>query len=158
MKWVKCIKKQSYISEGKVYKVLESYNDFSAGLTVKINDNYDNDSYFVMRDQFEDVTLEVERERKLNKLLGTIMSNSQYPYRYGNHIEDRGSMVNFSIVGRDCTQEQRDDFFGKNVSYRNYQRIVDYNQTLFYQKSNDSLSRTSARNESGLPRTSHAKT
>ena len=45
--------------------------------------------------------------RKLNKLLGTIMSNSQYPYRYGNHIEDRGSMVNFSIVGRDCTQEQR---------------------------------------------------
>jgi len=49
--------------------------------------------------------------RKLNKLLGTIMSNSQYPYRYGNHIEDRGSMVNFSIVGRDCTQEQREEYF-----------------------------------------------
>ena len=49
--------------------------------------------------------------KKLNKLLGTIMSNSQYPYRYGNHIEDRGSMVNFSIVGRDCTQEQRDEYF-----------------------------------------------
>ena len=49
--------------------------------------------------------------RKLKKLLGTIMSNSQYPYRYGNHIEDRGSMVNFSIVGRDCTQEQREDYF-----------------------------------------------
>jgi hypothetical protein len=69
MKWVRCIKKQSYLSEGKVYKVLESYTDFSAGLTVKINDNYDNDTYFVMRDQFEDVSLEVERERKLNKLL-----------------------------------------------------------------------------------------
>jgi len=49
--------------------------------------------------------------RKLNKLLGTIMSNSQYPYRYGNHIEDRGSMVNFSIVGRDCTQEQREKYY-----------------------------------------------
>ena len=49
--------------------------------------------------------------RKLNKLLGTIMSNSQYPYRYGNHSEDRGSMVNFSIVGRDCTQEQREEYF-----------------------------------------------
>ena len=49
--------------------------------------------------------------RKLNKLLGTIMSNSQYPHRYGNHIEDRGSMVNFSIVGRDCTQEQREEYF-----------------------------------------------
>ena len=49
--------------------------------------------------------------RKLNKLLGTILSNSIYPHRYGNHIEDRGSMVNFSIVGRDCTQEQRDEYF-----------------------------------------------
>lgn len=69
MKWVRCIKKQSYISEGKVYKVLEFYNTFSTGLVVKINDNYDNDTYFVMRYLFEDVTLEVERERKLNKLL-----------------------------------------------------------------------------------------
>jgi len=68
MKWVRCIKKQSYLSEGKVYKVLESYKD-GAGLSVKINDDYDNDTYFVMRDQFEDVTLEVERERKLNKIL-----------------------------------------------------------------------------------------
>ena len=68
MKWVRCIKKQSYISEGKVYKVLESYNDFT-GLTIKINDDYDNDSYFVMRYLFEDVTLEVERDKKLNKLL-----------------------------------------------------------------------------------------
>jgi len=49
--------------------------------------------------------------KKLNKLLGTILSNSSYPYRYGNHIEDRGSMVNFSIVGRNCTQEQRDEYF-----------------------------------------------
>ena len=49
--------------------------------------------------------------KKLNKLLGTILSNSVYPHRYGNHIEDRGSMVNFSIVGRDCTQEQREEFF-----------------------------------------------
>ena len=49
--------------------------------------------------------------KKLNKLLGTILSNSVYSHRYGNHIEDRGSMVNFSIVGRNCTQEQRDEYF-----------------------------------------------
>jgi phosphomannomutase len=49
--------------------------------------------------------------RKLNKLLGTILSNSIYPHRYGNHIEDRGSMVNFSIVGRDCNQEQREEYY-----------------------------------------------
>jgi len=52
-----------------------------------------------------------EVPRKLKKLLGTILSNSSYPYRYGNHIEDRGSLLNFSIVGRDCTQEQRDEYF-----------------------------------------------
>tara|TARA_Y100001963_G_C6623556_1_gene372916 strand:+ start:75 stop:812 length:738 start_codon:yes stop_codon:yes gene_type:complete len=49
--------------------------------------------------------------KKLKKLLRTIMSNSEYPHRYGNHIEDRGSLLNFSIVGRDCTQEQRDEYF-----------------------------------------------
>ena len=49
--------------------------------------------------------------KKLNKLLGTILSNSQYPHRYGNHIEDRGSIVNFSVVGRNCTQEQREKYY-----------------------------------------------
>ena len=46
---------------------------------------------------------------------------SQYPNRYGNHIEDRGSMVNFSVVGRDCTQEQREDYFewDKRMGERN---------------------------------------
>ena len=46
---------------------------------------------------------------------------SEYPNRYGNHIEDRGSMVNFSVVGRDCTQEQREDYFewDKRMGERN---------------------------------------
>ena len=52
-----------------------------------------------------------EVPKKLKKLLGTILSNSQYPVKAGNHIEDRGSMVNFSIVGRDCNQKQRDEYF-----------------------------------------------
>jgi len=47
----------------------------------------------------------------LEMFLNIILKQSPYPHRYGNHIEDRGSMVNFSIVGRDCTQEQREDFF-----------------------------------------------
>ena len=49
--------------------------------------------------------------KKLNKLLGTILSNNQYPVKTGNHIEDRGSMVNFSIVGRNCSQVQRNDYY-----------------------------------------------
>ena len=53
---------------------------------------------------------EFKPSRKLKKLLGTILSNSSYPHRYGNHIEDRETMLNFSIVGRNCTQEQREEY------------------------------------------------
>ena len=36
---------------------------------------------------------------------------SKYYHRAGNHIENRDSMLNFSVIGRDCTQEQREDYF-----------------------------------------------
>ena len=52
-----------------------------------------------------------ELTTKLKNTLEVILMSSQYPHRYGNHIEDRGSMVNFSVVGRNCTQEQREEFF-----------------------------------------------
>ena len=52
-----------------------------------------------------------ELTTKLKNTLEVVLMSNQYPHRYGNHIEDRGSMVNFSIVGRNCTQEQRDEFF-----------------------------------------------
>ena len=32
---------------------------------------------------------------------------SKYPVRAGNHIEPRGGLLNISVVGRNCTQEQR---------------------------------------------------
>ena len=69
MKWVRCIKNGYQLSEGKLYKVISFGYTFDSGLIVKINDNYDNDSYFLMKNQFEDVSLEVERDEKLNKLL-----------------------------------------------------------------------------------------
>jgi len=49
--------------------------------------------------------------KDLIESLETKVLKSEYPNRCGNHIEDRGSMVNFSVVGRDCTQEQREDYF-----------------------------------------------
>ena len=49
--------------------------------------------------------------KDLIKYLERKVLKSEYPNRCGNHIEDRGSMVNFSVVGRDCTQEQREDYF-----------------------------------------------
>ncbi len=39
------------------------------------------------------------------------VNRSMCPIRIGNHIEDRNSMLNFSVVGRDCTQEQRNEYY-----------------------------------------------
>ena len=47
-----------------------------------------------------------------------------YPHRYGNHIEDRGAMVNFSIVGRDCTLEQRKEFFEWDNKHQERKKIA----------------------------------
>jgi phosphomannomutase len=52
-----------------------------------------------------------ELTNKLKSMLDVILMASPYPDRYGNHIEDRGSMLNFSVVGRDCNQEQREDYY-----------------------------------------------
>tara|TARA_R110000796_G_scaffold186271_1_gene303175 strand:+ start:269 stop:1012 length:744 start_codon:yes stop_codon:yes gene_type:complete len=52
------------------------------------------------------------------------MYNSPYGTRAGNHIEDRGSMLNFSIVGRDCTDEQRQDYFEYDLQSREREIIA----------------------------------
>jgi len=43
--------------------------------------------------------------------LGYELRMTDYPIKAGNHIEDRGSLLNFSMVGRDCTQVQREDYY-----------------------------------------------
>ena len=52
-----------------------------------------------------------EMTNKLKSSLEVMLMSSQYPHRYGNHFDDRGSMVNFSVVGRNCTQEQREKYY-----------------------------------------------
>ncbi len=47
----------------------------------------------------------------LLKYLEDTLDENEYPVKAGNHIEDRGSMVNFSIVGRKCTLQERKDYF-----------------------------------------------
>ena len=54
-------------------------------------------------------------EEDLINFLKEKLSNSPYPVRAGNHIEDRGSMLNFSIVGRDCSLEERLEYFEYDV-------------------------------------------
>ena len=65
-----------------------------------------------------------ELPQHLEMFLKIVLNQSPYPHRYGNHIEDRGSMVNFSIVGRDCTQEQREEFFEWDNENEERQKIA----------------------------------
>ena len=54
---------------------------------------------------------EFKPKNDLLDFLNQKLEESPYQIRAGNHIEDRGSMLNFSIVGRDCTLEQRLHYF-----------------------------------------------
>ena len=47
----------------------------------------------------------------LVSMLESFLDRSEYKERYGNHIEKRIGMVNFSVVGRNCNQEQRDAYY-----------------------------------------------
>jgi len=43
--------------------------------------------------------------------LGEELRMSDYHHRAGNHIEDRGSLLNFSVVGRNCSVMERENYF-----------------------------------------------
>ena len=67
--------------------------------------------------------------KSLIEYLEKRLKNSKYLKRFGNHIEDRGSMVNFSIVGRDCSYEDRLDYFeydNKNKERKNIAKGINY--------------------------------
>ena len=49
-------------------------------------------------------------EDKLFKYLSKILNKSKFPLRCGTHFEYRSGMFNFSIIGRDCTQRQREQY------------------------------------------------
>ena len=59
---------------------------------------------------------------ELNRLVET----SQWKEHYGNHIEERGALVNFSVVGRDCTQEQREAYYKWDQQSNERSRYVKY--------------------------------
>jgi len=54
---------------------------------------------------------EFKPPQNLLTYLGEQLRFSDYPIRAGNHIEDRGTLLNFSIVGRDCSLQQRKDYY-----------------------------------------------
>lgn len=48
---------------------------------------------------------------ELLDFLNSELTSSSYSERYGNHIEHRGSMINFSVVGRNAKGDQRTRYY-----------------------------------------------
>jgi HAD superfamily hydrolase (TIGR01484 family) len=47
----------------------------------------------------------------LKEYLDLVLDQSSYPYRFGNHIEERIGMINFSVVGNNSNTKQRNHYF-----------------------------------------------
>jgi len=54
---------------------------------------------------------EFKPPNSLGTYLGEQIRFSETPVQSTNHIEDRGSLLNFSVVGRNCTLEERQQYF-----------------------------------------------
>ena len=65
-------------------------------------------------------------EDLLDYLQKLVNSELNYPVKTGNHIEDRGSLLNFSIVGRDCSLIQRLDYYRYDEQLGERKDIADY--------------------------------
>ncbi len=39
------------------------------------------------------------------------LKTSQWKEKFGNHLEQRGGLVNFSVIGRNCSQEKREEYY-----------------------------------------------
>ncbi|MBL31665.1 MAG: hypothetical protein CMP62_02950 [Flavobacteriales bacterium] len=48
---------------------------------------------------------------KLRQHLTTKLENSLWKEKFGNHFEQRVGLVNFSIIGRNCTQQKREEYW-----------------------------------------------
>ena len=57
--------------------------------------------------------------------LGQQIRESETPVMSTNHREDRGSMLNFSVVGRDCTLEERQKYFEWDKQVGERKRIAE---------------------------------
>lgn len=60
---------------------------------------------------------------ELDQFLEKLLSASPYPLRCGTHIEKRKGLVNFSTVGRDCTQEQREEYYAWDNEHKEREEL-----------------------------------
>jgi len=73
---------------------------------------------------FHEYEHKFEPSRELLLDLDLEVANSKYPTKTGKHHEGRTGMINFSIVGRNATQDQRDEYAAYDAEHKERQAIV----------------------------------
>jgi phosphomannomutase len=63
-------------------------------------------------------------DEKLVEQLKKLIQNSPYSIRTGKHIEYRPGMINFSIVGRNATPEQRESYYKWDEKHQERKRMA----------------------------------
>ena len=67
--------------------------------------------------------------------LGKKLQASDFPFRSGNHIEERIGLVNFSIIGRNCTMGERKMYVRYDNDTNERQLLADeFNDKFFHKK------------------------
>lgn len=74
---------------------------------------------------WEQGTLITQKDFTLNNdiksLLLEQLNNSEWKEKFGNHLEERVGLVNFSIIGRNCPQNKREEYY--KWDQQNHERI-----------------------------------
>lgn len=52
-----------------------------------------------------------DNDDKIINALEADLSKSRFPDKFGNHIEVRPGMINYSTIGRNCPQDKREEYF-----------------------------------------------
>ena len=68
---------------------------------------------------------------EMHNFLAERLTASEFPVRTGNHFEHRPGMVNFSVVGRNANQQERNAYIHYDLENNERNQIVDDFNMLF---------------------------
>jgi phosphomannomutase len=106
-KWIET--HRTYLVGGSDYPKLEEQVD--GGILEKVEMVFSSSGNVGHQKGQEIFRFEWNYPQDLLTYLDTVLSTNQYPIHAGRHIELRPGMINFSFIGRQCTMQQRYDYF-----------------------------------------------
>ena len=70
-------------------------------------------------------------DSRIRNTLDTYIEKSKWKFKFDNNFEQRVGLVNFSTIGRNCTQEMRDKYYKWDLKNREREKICEFINTNF---------------------------